>query len=455
MRRTSTLRPSSSPVSPVRLFVLADCSNFYVACERAFDPTLEGRPVVVLSNNDGCVVARSEEVKRLGVTMAAPYFKVRDQLAAAGTEVFSSNYPLYANLSRRITTVLSTFTDEIERYSIDEAFLRARPRTQAEAEALGHAIRARVLQWTGIPMRVGLGPTKTLAKVASERAKALRDAGQPPVLCLWNEAHRNQALRGLPVREVWGVGPRWAKRLAARGVFSAADFAALPDVWIKHEMSIVALRTAYELRGISCLPLDLVPGVRKTLVRSRSFGRPVTAHAELQHALATHTARAGEKLRGEGLVAGGIEAYVTTKRFGRGPHRTLSATALLTPRTLDTRRLLQTVRGLLRRMYVPAAPDGTPFRWKKAGVTLFDLVREVPTQTHLFDAGPTPEHRALLDAVDAANQRWGRRTVVWGSQGTPRKHTPTETGHAWSMRQAYRSARYTTDWDDLLRVFAR
>ncbi|MEM8559927.1 MAG: Y-family DNA polymerase [Bacteroidota bacterium] len=439
----------------MRLFVLADCSNFYVACERAFDPALEGRPVVVLSNNDGCVVARSEEVKKLGVGMAAPYFKVRDQLAAAGAAVFSSNYPLYADLSRRIASILGTFSDEIERYSIDEAFLQVRPETQAEAEALGHAIRARVLRWTGIPMRIGMGPTKTLAKVASERAKVLRDAGQPPVLCLWDDAQRATALRRVPIREVWGIGPRWARRLTARGVRSAADFAALPDVRITRTMNTVALRTAYELRGVSCLPLDLVPATRKTLIRSRSFGRPVTAVRELQQALATHTARAAEKLRAEGLVAGGIEAYVTTKRFGRGPHRTLAATATLTPRTLDTHRLLSIVRGLLHRMYVPATPDGTLYRWKKAGVTLFDLTREVPAQTHLFDAGPTREHRALLDAIDAANRRWGRHTVVWGSQGTVRTTKQTETSQAWAMQQAHRSPRYTTDWTDLLRVFAR
>ncbi|MEL6446140.1 MAG: Y-family DNA polymerase [Bacteroidota bacterium] len=439
----------------MRVIALADCSNFYVSCERAFDPMLEKRPVVVLSNNDGCVVARSEEVKRLGVKMAAPYFKVRDRLAKADTAVFSSNYALYADLSRRITAILEGFSPEVERYSIDEAFLHLWADSQAEAEAQGRAIEARVRAWTGIPMRVGLGPTKTLAKMASEVAKQRMREGQPPVVCLWGASQRAASLRTFPVGEVWGIGPRWAKRLRARGVRTAADFAALPDVWVKRNLNVVALRTAHELRGTPCLPLDLVPATRKTLIRSRSFGKPVTNVADLGEALATHTARAAEKLRGEGLVAGGLEAYVTTKRFGPGPHRTLAATARLSPRTLDTTRLLQVVRRLLRQMYVPAAPCGTPYRWKKAGVTLFDLTREVPKQVHLFDPGPTPEHRLLLDAIDGVNQRWGRRTVVWGSQGTVRPVKDTETGQAWSMQQARRSPSYTTGWDGLLQVFAR
>lgn len=439
----------------MRLMALADCSNFYVSCERAFDPTLDGRPVAVLSNNDGCVVSRSDEVKQLGVKMAAPYFKVRDHLAAAGAAVFSSNYALYADLSRRITTILEGFSPEVERYSIDEAFLHLWADSLEDAEAQGRAIEARVRAWTGIPMRVGLGPTKTLAKMASEVAKQHKQAGQPPVVCIWDEPQRMAALRTFPVGEVWGIGSRWAKRLRAQEIRTAADFAELPDPWVKRNLNAMALRTAYELRGMPCIPLDLVPALRKTLIRSRSFGKPVTSVAHLGEALATHTARAAEKLRSEKLVAGAIEAYVTTKRLGAGPHRTLAATATLSPRTLDTTQLLQVVRRLLRQMYVPAAPDGTPYRWKKAGVTLFDLTCEVPKQVHLFDPGPTPEHRRLLDAIDGANQRWGRRTVVWGSQGTVRPVKDTETGQAWAMQQAQRSGRWTTHWDELLRVGAR
>ena len=311
--------------TPMRLVALVDSSAFYCSCERLFVPALRGRPVVVLSNNDGCVISRTAEAKALGVAMGAPYFKVRRQLERDGVAVFSSNYTLYADLSRRVMAVLERFAPDVEVHSIDEAFLTLpatrgpdgapAPGERERLEALAAEVRQTVLSVTGIPVRVSIAETKTLAKAASEYAR-----GHGGAVCFWGHPDAAGFLDALPVREVWGIGPRWGARLEAVGTTTARQFMDLDDATLRRHYTVVGLRTAWELRGVPCIT-DGGPVTRRTLVRSRSFGTRTDDLPTVLEAVATHAARAAEKLRAEGLRAGALQAFVSTGRHGDGPHR--------------------------------------------------------------------------------------------------------------------------------------
>jgi DNA polymerase V len=444
--------------APRRLVALVDCRAFYCSCERVFDPALAGVPVVVLSNNDGCVISRSAEAKRAGVRMGAPYFQEKGRLAAIGCRVFSSNYTLYADMSRRVMATLETATPDVEVYSIDEAFLTVPtpPGSPAEAraavEAWGLALRDRVMQWTGVPVRVAIATTKTLAKAASVRAD---EPDRDGVHCLWGDPDAEAFLARMPVTAVWGLARRSAARLPA-GAQTAGAFAALPDREVRQRLGVVGLRTAYELRGVSCLPLDRAPTPRHSLVRSRSFGRPVTDVALLREAVATHAARAAEKLRAEGLAARAVGAFVSTKGIGDGPHRTGSAAVALGYAANRTPEIIRAALLALARAHEAADRAGRPFRYRKAGVTLWDIGPAAPEQAHLFRP-PAPEQDALHASLDALNRRFGSRTVFFASMGTtPRTPSPTGTSAAaepaWAMRRALHSPRYTTRWDEIARV---
>lgn len=460
--------PGEAP--PRRLVGLVDCSAFYCSCERVFDPRLEGVPVAVLSNNDGCVIARSAEVKAAGVKMGAPFFKCREELREIGAAVYSSNYTLYGDMSRRVMETLHSFTPDVAQYSIDEAFLAVpTPREAFEGdpeaarlkvEALAREIRQRVLRWTGIPVRVSFAETKTLAKAASEYAKVLLSRGQAPCVCLWRHPDRDRWLAEMDVADVWGVGRRWSQRLRDLGGGTATRLADLPDALVRSRFNVVLLRTVHELRGRPCLPLDDAPVARQTLVKSRSFGEPVSDIGSLSQALSTHAARAAEKLRREGLVAGHVSAFITTKRYGHGPHRSGSATVVLPVETADTGALIRAARSCLGRAYVAEDRDGRPYRYRKAGVMLCEIRPAGTEQRPLFDAGPevaTPERLALMRALDSANQRFGKRAVVFGSMGAPetlRRTREASGAPGWEMRRQRMSPRYTTRWDELLTVRA-
>ncbi len=439
--------------APRRLVALVDCQAFYASCERVFQPALAGVPVVVLSNNDGCAVARSAEAKAAGVRMGAPFFQERARLAAMGARVFSSNYTLYADMSRRVMATLETATPDVEVYSIDEAFLSVPvppgppAEARAEAEAWAHALRARVLQWTGIPVRITLATTKTLAKAASARADA-----RGGVHCLWADPDADALLAALPVTDVWGVAARSAAKLPASAQ-TAAGLAALDDRLVRQRLGVVGLRTAYELRGVSCLPLERAPAPRHSLVRSRSFGTPLTDVAEIRHAVATHAARAAEKLRAEGLAARAVGAFVSTKGHGAGPHRTGASAVALGFATDRSAEIIRAALLGLARAHEATDAEGRPFRYKKAGVTLWDIGPAEPAQGHLFRP-PAPEQAALHDALDALNRRYGRRTVFFAAMGTAPRATPGRPARpapepTWAMQRARLSPRYTTRWPDL------
>ena len=450
----------SAEARPRRLVGLVDCSAFYCSCERAFDPRLVGVPVAVLSNNDGCVIARTAEVKALGVRMGTPYFQVRRQLAEAGVAVKSSNYELYADVSRRVMACLESFTPDVEAYSIDEAFVTVpTPDGTSEAarervERLAAEIRRRVLRWTGVPVRVSFAETKTLAKAASEWARGRLADGGEPVVCWWGHPERGAFLDALPVEDVWGIAGKWGQRLRDLGGPTATRFAALDDRLIRRHLSVVALRTAYELRGVPCIETDGPAGGRRTLVRSRSFGRPVTDERELREAVATHAARAAEKLRREGLACRAVGAFVTTKGLGEGPHRSGSQAVALGQATNRTADLVRAALLCLGRCHEATDRRGRPYRYRKAGVTVWDLVPEAPEQGHLFQA-LDPAQAKLYQAVDQLNRRFGKRAVFVGSMGVPSPAASgTETDQPWAMKRERMSPRYTTRWDELMVVTA-
>ena len=418
------------------VIALIDCQAFYVSCERVFDPALRGRPTVVLSNNDGCVIARSAAVKAAGVPMGAPVFKWRNELEAMDVAVLSSNYALYADLSRRVAAVLETMSIDLERYSIDECFVTLPALDRDALRALGERIRRRVRDWVGIPVRVAIGPTKSLAKIADEKAKADKraDDGTGVYVCP-PEPDLDVLLSRTDVGDVWGIGPSYEETLREHGVTTAAEFRALPDPWLRSTMTVVGLRLARELRGQRCLDLDLVGPDRQSLVRSRSFGAPVEAKAELRQALAKHAQRAAEKLREEDLVARGISAFITTKTHGPPPHYADEAQATLDEHTAAASPFVRSSRRLLDILY-RAGPA-----YRKAGVMLYAIRPRRPHQGSLFGR-PVQDDEALMQAVDRINGTMGRGTIGVAAAGLPGDRD-------WTMTRDHTSPRYTTRWDEL------
>ncbi|WP_263820589.1 Y-family DNA polymerase [Salinibacter sp.] len=423
------------------IFALIDCENFYVSCERVFDPSLRGTPVAVLSNNDGCVIARSEEVKEAGVPMGAPLFKWREELDEIGTEILSSNYTLYGDMSRRVHSLIEEEALALERYSIDEAFAALPELSRENLSRVADRLRRRIRRHVGIPVRVGIGPTKTLAKVADENAKARKRAGwgQGTYVCP-DEPKREKLLRRVPVGDIWGIGSAYEETLQQKGVASAAEFRALPDPWIRSEMTVVGLRTAWELWGRSCLDLELVRPDRKTLVRSRSFGERVESKKNLQEALAKHAQRAAEKLREEDLVAKGIKVFITTKRFGDPPHYSNGVAGSLPEHTARASAFVKASRWLLEPIY------RNGYGYKKAGVCLYDIRPSRPHQESLFGQG-REEDEDLMEAVDRINQEHGKGAIGLAAAGLP--EGKGHLGREWTMKRQRRSPRYTTRWDEL------
>lgn len=416
-------------------FGLCDCNNFYVSCERVFDPKLNGRPVVVLSNNDGCVIARSEEAKALGLEMGDPAFKVRPVLTRHKVAVLSSNYTLYGDMSRRVTDVLRELAPRVDPYSIDESFLELDGVDLTTNWA--RRLRATVRAWTGIPVCVGIAPTKTLAKVANKLAK--REPRLRGVLDLaTHPEHVDPALQTVPVGKVWGIGPASAAKLAPLGVATALDLRRADPKQVRSVLGVVGARVAYELRGESCLPLELAPQPRKSVVSSRSFGRPVTAEDEVREAVAYHVGIAARKLRRQGSVAGVMTVFFHTSRFREGgtshaPH----ATVPLTVPSADTVELTR----------LAGRAVGSAFRagheYVKAGVMMDDLCAASGAQAGLFDDVDRGRSTQLMGVLDEINDRLGDGTLRVAASGL---------GREWAARAARRSPRYTTRWADLATV---
>lgn len=416
------------------VIALVDCQNFYCACERLFRPDLWDRPVAVLSNNDGCVIARSTAVKQMGVPMGAPYFKVKRQLAAADVAVFSSNYALYADLSWRVMTVLRREARAFEAYSIDEAFLAVPARGREALCDWAARTRHRVYRQTGIPVRIGLGRTKTLAKAASRCAKQRGTA----TFCLVDHPHHDDQLSAVAVGDVWGIGRRYEERLTSHGVRTARALRDVPVAWARRQLTVRGARTVQELRGRRCIELETAPAPRKSVIRSRSFGQPVRGRKAVREAVATHASRAAEKLRAAERVARHLQVFVQAGPSAIDLTYANAASTPLAPPTHHTPTLLQAARRCLTRLW----RDGLAYR--KAGVMLTGLRPETPRQAHLFDDGTSPEQAALMEAVDRINRTMGRSTAQWAAALVSEPEAQD-----WTMRRTQRSPRYTTCWDEL------
>ncbi|EGB15140.1 DNA-directed DNA polymerase [Pseudodesulfovibrio mercurii] len=421
-------------------YALVDCNNFYASCERAFRPELNGRPVVVLSNNDGCIIARSGEAKALGIDMGTPYFKCRALLERHGVAVFSSNYALYGDMSARVMRILTRFCPAVEVYSIDEAFcdLSGVP---GGAEAYGRRLRATVLAWTGIPVSVGIARTKTLAKLANRFAKKQdRSRG---VFDLTTSPDPDRVLRWTDIGDVWGIGPRHAKRLRAMGVTNALQFRELDRDWVKKKMTVSGLHTLLELRGLPCHDFASGPADKKTIVSSRSFGHPVTRLDHMLEATAQYTTRAAEKLRKQQSVASAILVYLQTNSFRLGqPQYANTLSVPLAVATNHTPTLIRAAQTAMERIFKPG------YQYKKCGVMLSGLEPEHGRWLNLLALPPDhrPGDAPLMRAVDRVNHRWGRDTVAFAASGITRD---------WRMKRDMRSPRYTTVWEEILQVRAK
>ncbi len=421
------------------VFGLIDCNNFYVSCERVFRPDLEGVPVIVLSNNDGCAVARSSEARALGIKMGDPEFKIRDLIKRENVRVFSSNYALYGDLSRRVGDTLCSMVPTVETYSIDESFLNFGEFNSREVEALARELRERVLRWVGIPTCVGIAPTKTLAKVANFIAK--KRPQYRGVCDLRSAAVRAELLPTVPVDEVWGIGGASAAKLAKLGVQTAADLAALQPDDARALMTVTGSRTVYELRGISCLPLELVEPTRKGIAVTRSFGNPVTDWLEMREAIASYATRAAEKMRRHKVAAENLFVFMHTNTFNNDPFYSNGASARFAETTNDTGEVV----GLAVRLGERLWRDG--FRYSKTGVMITELLPESTLQPALWGDIDRERRERVWKTMDKLNATLGRDTLRILSAG------PKDA--AWKLRADFRSPRWTTRWNELPTVAAR
>lgn len=410
-------------------FALVDCNNFFVSCERAFRPELERRPVVVLSNNDGCVISRSEEAKALGVGMAAPFFEIRALAAEHKIAVISANHELYVDMSRRVSAVLARHAPVVENYSIDESFLTFPDDHELTARA--HALRAEVRRWTGLPVAVGLAATKALAKLGSDKAKKCGG-----VLSLLDDGARWAILDETPVTYIWGIAKRSALRLAPYGVRTAGDFARCHDAVIQSTLGIGGLKLAHELRGVSCLTLAAAAPARQSMTVSRSFGKPVYGLEALKSALATFAARGAERARRHGLRAGELAVHFGWREDDRP---LLDGDSVKLPPTNDTPALIRAAKALAERLYV----EGRAY--KKAGIVLGALDAADGAQSEFFDDGSAERSTRLSKAVDRLNASLGGGVLRYGGE---------KASTAWGSRCDSMSPSWTTRWEDLKPVRA-
>ncbi|HIJ46106.1 MAG TPA: Y-family DNA polymerase [Rhodospirillaceae bacterium] len=425
------------------VFALIDCNNFYVSCERVFDPALEGRPVVVLSNNDGCVIARSNEAKALGIGMGTALFEARPLLEKHGVRVYSSNYALYGDMSNRVMAALSEFTPNVEVYSIDEAFLDLSGFRRLGSGRHGRDIRAKVHRWTGIPVSAGIAATKTLAKLAGGIAKRYPETGG--VFDLTGLSGRRDAMAATDIGGVWGIGHRYARMLRRNGIETALHFHDAAGPWVRKRMGVAGARTWLELKGVACFDLECQPPARKTTVVSRSFRDAIENEEELRQAVAVFAARAAEKLREGGLTAGSVTAFVATSRFGPARHQYHNAAtvALASPSNHTgavTKAALAALKGIFRRRR----------RYKKAGVMLLDLAAAGRAQPNLFAPSNDGRGGRLMEALDRINRKdWGEPGSGARGWGDLLHYGAAGIHRGWRMKQAYRSPRYTTNWNEL------
>jgi len=415
------------------MFALIDCNNFYASCERAFNPSLNGKPVVVLSNNDGCVIARSNEAKALGVPMGAPAFKFKDMIEGGNIHVFSSNFALYGDMSSRVMSVLGMFCPQMEIYSIDEAFLDFSGFELHDLEKIGIEMKKRVEQWTGIPISIGFAPTKALAKAANRIAKkfAERTGG---VYKIETEEQRIKALKWLKVEDVWGIGRRHALRLQEMKVLTAYDFTQLTDRWVRDMMTVVGLRLKHDLQGIPTLQMEDVKD-KKNIATTRTFDRNYTDYELIRERVASFAVSCGEKLRRQGSCCNSLMVFLHTNGFRDDlPQYSKNIVIKLPFATNSSIELAQFAEQGLKRIFKQG------YAYKKAGVIVMDFTPEDNQQMKLFD-NRNVKHIKLMQAIDKINNATGQQKVRLAVQ---------DPGRLWKMKQEKLSPRYTTNINEII-----
>ena len=414
------------------MYGLIDGNNFFVSCERVFDPKLEGKPVAVLSNNDGCCVSRSNEFKALNIPMGTPYFQLKPMIAEYGLILKSSNYELYGDLSRRVIAVLGTFSPDVEQYSIDEAFIRVTKTDPGELFEFGRRIRSTILKWVGIPCGVGFAPSKTLAKIANHIGK------KEPSGVFVMPSDPSPILAELPVSEVWGVGRKLAPKLQRIGIRTAGQLAAADESFLRSKFAVTLARTARELRGEPLIGPEDPERLSASITCSRSFGRPVVDFEELTQSVSSYTAQAAEKLRREDQTAAGVNVYfVYYPEYDPNPlpGGWSSTTVAFSSPTASTGSMISQILPKLRKIFIPGR------RYKKSGVMFFGLEPASNLQPDLFaDPEQAEKERRLSAALDMINSRFGRGTVFHLAEGLEKP---------WAMRRELLTPCCTTRWDEL------
>ena len=411
---------------------LIDCNNFYASCERIFNPKLIGKPIVVLSNNDGCIITRSAEAKELGIKMGEPYFKAKKIIDKNNVRVFSSNYSLYGDISQRVMETLARFASDVEIYSIDEAFLGLNGFENYELSKYCQYIRRTIKQWVGIPVSIGVSTTKTLSKIANNLAKKNKEYDGVCILKSWFDI--NEALKLTSIEDVWGIGRRLSVFLKKYKINTAYDFTQLDKGWIRKNMGVVGEKTFLELCGVSCIELELIPSDKKSCCVSRSFSKPVEKIDDLEESVSSYGTRVAEKIREEGLVAESMSIFVLTNYFNRKEKQYSNSIKLQLPYPTNNsikivKRALEGIKKIYRQGY----------RYKKAGVILYGLTKAKQTRGLLdYDRESSD---SIMNTLDRINERYGSSTIRLASEGVDK---------SWSMRRESVSPCYTTRFDDLV-----
>jgi DNA polymerase V len=417
-----------------KTFALIDCNNFYASCERVFQPRLENKPIVILSNNDGCVIARSNEAKTLGIPMGAPYFKFKKIITDNKVHVFSSNYHLYGDLSERIMTSIRMLSPSIEIYSIDEAFLDLSDFKHINLFDYSSNIRSKLKQWVGVPVSIGISKTKTLAKAANIYAKKNTISG---VFDMRDEQSINRILNGMQVEDIWGISRKWGAKLRCLGIQSALDLKNSNPKNIRQNFSVVGERIVRELRGESCLGLNEIKS-KKNIISSKSFGKTVTEKREIHEAIANYAVRASQKMRAQNSLTQGIVVSLRTSPFDKTiQYYNQSRLYNFSEPTNNTSEIIKFAKLIIDEIFIQG------LKYKKAEIMLTNLVDENSYQQNLFSYSKNPKEKKLLNTIDQLNETLGKDKIFYASQGTKK---------TWTMKSNKRSNRYTTSWHELKKI---
>lgn len=421
------------------MIALVDCNSFYATCEQVFRPDLWGTPVVVLSNNDGCVIAANKEAKAISeIPMFEPVFKIKKQLIQNNVTFFSSNYTLYGEMSQRVMNILTAFSPEVEIYSIDEAFVDVSGIKHLSLNNYGHQMKDRIYQYTGLPVGVGIAPTKVLAKLANKISKK-RVSENKGVFVIDTEKKRIEALQWADVKTVWGIGGKHAKRLKNIGVFTAYEFTMLPEEWVRKNMTVVGVRIWNELKGIPSIEFKTMPKPKQGIGTAKSFGKKLEDLGMIQEACSYYISEVSEVLRNQKSCATYLQVFLHTNYFSdRDKQYSNSITVTLPIPTCDTFALISEAKKALDAIYKPG------YRYKKVGVCLSGIIPREYVQGNLFMPPPRWNKGELLNTFDAINRKYGKSTVFSGLVGTRVKE--------WELIKEDRSPRYTTQWGELLKV---